>query len=98
MGPFYKEVIKAVEKIQRRATKMVPSINHMPYEERLQELMLPSLLHRRRPGDMIFTYKLITGKIGVNKKRTNTKIYKDHATKLARETLSQKELSTTGMR
>ena len=28
-GPFFKEDVKAVEKVQRRATKLVPSISHL---------------------------------------------------------------------
>ena len=59
----------------------------------LVRLKLPSLAHRRRRGDMIYTYKIITGKFDINKKaffershlRTRGhkyKIYKEHATKL----------------
>ena len=39
----------------------------MTYEERLRELKLPSLTHRRRRGDMIFTYKILTAKTNMNK-------------------------------
>ena len=56
-GPFSKGDIKAVERIQRRKTKMVPDIAHLSYENRLQELQLPSLLHRWRRGDMIQMHK-----------------------------------------
>ena len=34
----------------------------MSYEERLQKLKLPTLRYRRLRGDMIETYKLMTGK------------------------------------
>ena len=67
-GPFYKADIIAVEKIQRRATKMIRGLSQLSYEERLQELKLPSLLHRRRRGDMIQMYKITQGAVDVEKK------------------------------
>ena len=94
-GPFYKEDIKAIEKVQRRATKMVPALKDMSYDQRLHELELPSLAHRRMRGDMIYTYKLLTGQLNMSKdeffklSKTSTrghhmKIFKEHATKLPR--------------
>ena len=58
----------AVEKVQRRATKLVRPIKDLPYEERLRHLNLPSLMHRRRRGGMILIYKLFTEKVGLDKK------------------------------
>ena len=95
MGPYYKEVVKAIEKVQRRATKLVPCLKNKTYEERLHELKLPSLVHRRRRGDMIYAYKLITGKMNIRKedffqmshlttRGHQHKIYKRHASKLPR--------------
>ena len=66
-GSHYKEDIEAIEKIQRRATKMVPRLKNMSCEERLRQLKIPSLAQRRRRGDMIFTYKLITGQMNITK-------------------------------
>ena len=66
-GPYFKEDIKAVERVQRRATKLVPGLWNIPYENRLRHLRLPSLCHRRRRGDMIYTYKIMTGKLDINK-------------------------------
>ena len=94
-GPFYKEDIKAIEKVQRRATKMIPALNNMSYNQRLHEIELPSLAHRRMRGDMIYTYKLLTGQLNMSKdkffkiSKTSTrghhmKIFKEHATKLPR--------------
>ena len=56
-APRLKKHIHAMEAVQRRATKMIPSLRHLPYEERLRKLRLPSLVYRRRRGDMIQTYK-----------------------------------------
>ena len=66
-GPLFQEDIKAVEKVQRRATKMVPGLGNMSYTDRLRHLNLPSLVHRRRRGDMIYTYKILTGKMDVRR-------------------------------
>lgn len=50
-----------VEKIQRRATKMIPYLKHLPYAQRLTRLQLPSLHFRRRRTDLINTFKIIKG-------------------------------------
>ena len=62
-GPFFKEDAKLVEKVQKRATKVIPQLKEMDYDERLRTLKLPSLQHRRRRGDMIFAYKVMTNQI-----------------------------------
>ena len=61
-GPHYRLDQQAVERVQRRATKLVPNLKDRPYIERLQALKLPSLLHRRRRGDMIQVYKIVNNK------------------------------------
>ena len=66
-GPYYKEDIKAIEGVQRRATKLVTQHRDLPYEDRLRALNLPSLAQRSRRGDMIFTYKLMIGKTNISK-------------------------------
>jgi hypothetical protein len=53
--------ISAIEKVQRRATKMIKSIRNKPYEERCSLLGLTSLHVRRWRGDMIEIYKLTRG-------------------------------------
>ena len=47
--------------VQRRATKMVPSLKNVPYEERLRQLDLPTLTYRRSRGDMVEAFKIING-------------------------------------
>ena len=61
-GPFFKEDAKSIERVQRRATRMVPNLRHLEYKDRLRQLNLPSMKHRRRRGDMIFAYKIMSGK------------------------------------
>ncbi len=54
--------IEAVENVQRRATKLVPCLRDLSYEERLKKLDLPTLAYRRSRGDQIETYKIVTNK------------------------------------
>jgi hypothetical protein len=53
--------IEKLEKVQKRATKMISSIKHLNYEGRLKSLGLPTLKYRRLRGDMIEAYKIISG-------------------------------------
>ena len=50
-----------VEKVQRRATKMLGHLKNLPYPERLRWLKLPCLEHRRKRGDVIEVYKYLHG-------------------------------------
>ena len=65
-GPFNRADQVAVEKVQRRATKLVRNIRHRPYTERLKLLNLPSLYYRRRRGDMILVYQIFHAGIDVH--------------------------------
>jgi hypothetical protein len=50
---------KDIEAVQRRATKQIPTLKNLEYEERLRKLKLPTLKFRRHRGDMIETYKIL---------------------------------------
>ena len=39
MGPYMVQDFRALERVQRRATKLVPEIRSLPYEERLKPLV-----------------------------------------------------------
>ena len=54
--------MEAFENVQRRATKLVPELKELPYEERLKKINLPTLTYRRSRGDQIEVYKIITHK------------------------------------
>ena len=41
--PTLRRDIETLEKVQRRATKLVPSLRNLPYEDRLRRLNLPTL-------------------------------------------------------
>ena len=60
-NPATKKDITALENVQRRATKLMPSLKQLSYEERLRRIDLPTLRYRRLRGDMIETYKMLTG-------------------------------------
>ena len=60
-SPYRQFNIELLEKVQRRATKIIPGFYKLPYEQRLARLNLPTLAYRRVRGDMIETFKLLKG-------------------------------------
>ncbi len=61
-APYKKCDIEELEKVQRRATKIIPALRGLSYADRLIRCNLCPLKFRRIRGDMIETYKIITGK------------------------------------
>jgi len=49
-----------------RATKLVLTVKHLTYKERLVQLKLPTWKYRRLRGDMIEVFKTLTGKYDTN--------------------------------
>ena len=59
--PYYQKDIDKLERVQRRVTKIIPSLRNKSYEERLEELNLFTLSQRRLRGDLIQAFKIIKG-------------------------------------
>lgn len=65
-SPHLKRDQDAIERVQRRATKLVPELKDLPYATRLQHLNLPTLKFRRRRADLIEAYRIISNQHHIN--------------------------------
>ena len=52
-SPHLTKLIDAIENVQVRATKLVDGLSKYEYSERLKKMNLPTLLYRRKRGDLI---------------------------------------------
>ena len=64
-APYMIKDIDMIESAQKRAIKLIKSLESMTYEDRLKELKLYSLKDRRIRGDLIFMHRIMTGDINV---------------------------------
>ena len=60
-NPYLRKDVDMLEKIQRRATKLIPGLRDLTYEERLNECGLTTLETRRLRGDQIEVFKILNG-------------------------------------
>ena len=60
-GPQYRKDVELLERVQRRATKIIRGLQHLPYENRLGELGLFSLEKRRPWVDPSTAFQYLRG-------------------------------------
>ena len=60
---------ECLERVQIKAVKMVSGLRGKTYDERLEELNLPTLAARREEFDMVQTYKILHGVDNVEAKQ-----------------------------
>ena len=86
--PLYKKDMVAIENVQRRATKLVRTISHLTYQERLKCLGLPSLEYRRERAGLVEVYKIMNGISDVDKEKfftiSNYTATRGHSMKFAK--------------
>jgi ribonuclease P/MRP protein subunit RPP40 len=59
--PYRKKDIDLLERVQKRATRMVEECKGLDYEERLRRLGLTTLETRRLRADLVEVYKILIG-------------------------------------
>ena len=65
-SPYYKKNINKLESVQRSFTKAIDKLHSCSYKERLLNLNLVSLQHRRLISDLLMCYKILHGLVDID--------------------------------
>ncbi|KFV10887.1 hypothetical protein N340_12852, partial [Tauraco erythrolophus] len=76
-SPQHKMDMELLERVQKRATKMIRELEHLCYEDRLRELGLFSLEKRRLRGDLIAAFQYLKGAYTKAEERLFTRVCSD---------------------
>ena len=93
-NPHFAKDIDVLEKVQRRVTKLIPSITILSYEARLEELNIHSPLCRRQRGDLIEAYKILNSYQNINPEDIFT-LQQGNATKGHQMKLLKRRINTS---
>ena len=89
-NPYLQKDKDALERIQRRVTKMIKGMRNLQYEERLKRCNMTTLEKRRCRGDLIETFKIMTGGVTMDGSRffqmANKEGLRGHRYKLSKRT------------
>ncbi|MEL7307906.1 MAG: reverse transcriptase family protein, partial [Pseudomonadota bacterium] len=64
--PYYVKDIDALEKVQRRMSRILPQLRQMDYEERLSHLRISSLKLRRLRYDLLCAFKIVNNDVNLS--------------------------------
>ena len=70
-------IIQKIEHIQKRATKIIQGMEHLPYENRLRKLWLLSPENKRLQGDLIAAFQSLKGGYKKEGDRQFSRVYCD---------------------